>query len=82
MFSAGVAFRERTFHEINNADWINNADLWLLFCRQTEQVVKQRVESRVAGDLRRNAINLSSDRGPGVIVDTLTLEDRAPVDFV
>ena len=28
------------------------------FCRQTEQVVEQTVESRVAGDLRRNAINL------------------------
>ena len=30
------------------------------FYRQTEQVVEQRVVSRVAGDLRRNAINLSS----------------------
>ena len=32
----------------------------VVFCRQTEQVVEQTVESRVAGDLRRNAINLSS----------------------
>ena len=27
IFSAVVAFREGTFHEINNADWIDNADL-------------------------------------------------------
>ena len=30
------------------------------FHRQTEQVVEKRAVSRVAGDLRRNAINLSS----------------------
>ena len=60
MFSAVVPFREGTFHKINNGDWISNADLLVAFCRQTEQVVEQTVESWVAGDLRRNAINLSS----------------------
>ena len=32
---------------------------WICFC-QTGQVVEQTVDRRVAGDLRRNAINLSS----------------------
>ena len=58
MFSAVVAFHEGTFHEINNADWITNADLWWLFVVRLNKLLNK--QSRVELLVRGNAINLSS----------------------
>ena len=151
------------FHEINNADWISNADLWWLVVVRLNKMLNK-VQLLVSWDAmplthwgqvthkcvsyqatigsdngllpsRRQAIigtnagifliwplgtkfseilieihifsfkkmhfkwsfgkwrpfcpglnvltyRQSNDRGPGIIVDTLNLEDRAPVDFV
>ena len=83
MFSAVVAFCEGTFHEINNADCINNADLWWLFVRLDKLLNKQlRVELLVIRDAMPLTYRKCNDRGPDIIVVTLSLEDRAPVDFV
>ena len=83
MFSTVVAVREGTFHEINNVDWINNADLWWLFVRLDKLLNKQsRVELLVIWDAMPLTYRQCNDRGPDIIVDTLNLEDRAPVDFV
>ena len=83
MFSAVVAFREGTFHGINNADWINNADLLWLFVRLEKLLNKQsRVKLLVIWDVMTLTYRQCNDRGSGIIVDTLNLEDRAPVDFV
>ena len=45
MFTAVVAFREGTFHEINNVDWISNADLWWLFGARMNKLLNK--QSRV-----------------------------------
>ena len=83
MFSAVVAFREGTFHEIKNADWINNADLWWLFVRLDKLLNKQaRAELLVIWDAMPLTYPQRNDRGPDIIVDTLNLEYPAPVDFV
>ena len=80
MFSAVVTFREGTFHEINNADWISNADLWWLFVVRLNK--QSRVQLLVIWDAMPLTYRQCNDRGPGIIVDTLNLEDRAPVDFI
>ena len=84
MFSTVVAFREGTFHEINNADWISNADLWWLFVVRLNKLLNKqsRVELLVIWDAMPFIYRQCNDRGPGIIVDTPTFEDRAPVDFV
>ena len=84
MFSAVVAFREGTFHEINNADWISNVDLWWLFVVRLNKFLNKqsRVELLVIWDVMPLTYRQCNDRGPGIIVDTLNLKDRAPVDFV
>ena len=64
MFSAVVAFREGTFHEINNADWINNADL---FVRLDKLLNKQsRVELPVIWDAMPLTYRQCNDRGPDI----------------
>ena len=84
MFSAVVAFREGTFHEINNADWISNADLWCFFIVRLNKLLNKEswVELLVIWDAMPLTYRQCNDRGPGIIVDTLNLEDRAPVAFV
>ena len=84
MFSAVVAFREGTFHDINNADWISIADLWWLFVVRLNKLLNKqsRVELLVIWDAMPLTYRQCNDRGPGIIVDTLNLKDRAPVDFV
>ena len=84
MFSAVVAFREGTFYEINNADWISNADLWWLFVVRLEKLLNKqpRVELLVIWDAMPLIYRQCNDSGPGIIVDTPNFEDRAPVDFV
>ena len=82
MFSAIVAFCEGTFHEIDNVDWISNADLWWLFVARLNKLLNKqsRVELLVIWDAMPLTYHCN-DRGPGIIVDTLNLDDRAPVDF-
>ena len=84
MFSAVVAFREGTFHEINNANWISNTDLWWLFVVRLNKLLNKqsRVELLVISDAMPRIHRQCNDRGPGIIVDTPNLEDRAPIDFV
>ena len=84
MFSAVVAFHEGTFHEINDADWITNADLWWLFVVRLNKLLNKqsRVELLVIWEAMPLTYRQCNDRGPGIIVDTLNLKDRAPVDFV
>ena len=84
MFSAVVAFREGTFHEINNADWISNVELWWLFVVRLNKFLNKqsRVELLVIWSVMPLTYRQCNDRDPGIIVDTLNLKDRAPVDFV
>ena len=84
MFSAVVAFHEGTFHEINNADWISNADLWWLFVVRLNKLLNKqsRVELLVIWGAMHLTYRQCNDRGPGMIVDTLNLEYRASVGFV
>ena len=84
MFSSVVAFRDGTFHEINDADWISNADLWWLFVVRLNKLLNKqsRVELLVIWDVMPLTYRQCNDRGHGIIVDTLNPEDRAPVDFI
>ena len=84
MFSAVVAFREATFHELNNDDWISNADLWWLFVVRLNKLLNKqsRVELLVIWDAMPLIYRQCNDRGPDIIVDTLNLKDRASVGFV
>ena len=51
MFSAVVAFHEGTFHEINNADWITNADLWWLFVVRLNKLLNKQSRVELAQQL-------------------------------
>ena len=84
MLSAVLAFPEGTFHEINNADWISNVDLlWFMVVRLNKFLNKQsRVELLVIWDVMPLTYRQCNDCGPGIIVDTLNLKDRAPEGFV
>ena len=69
MFSAVVAFREGTFHEINNADWISNADLWWPFVVRLNKLLNKQsiVELLVIWDAMPLTYRQFNDRGPGII---------------
>ena len=70
MFSAVVAFGEATFHEINNADGISNADLWWLFVDRLNKLLNKqsRVELLVIWYAMPLTYRQCNDRGPGIIV--------------
>ena len=72
-----MAFREGTFHEINNADWISNADLWWLFVVRLNKLLNKqsRVELLVIWDAMSLIYRQCNDRGPGIIVDMLVIFD-------
>ena len=80
MFSTVMAFRVGTFHEINNADWISNADLWWLFVVRLNKLLNKqsRVELLVVWDAMPLIYRLCNDRGPDIIVDTPNFEIGHP----